>query len=145
MDINWKNYNFARNCRKTRFPEADFYVGICQVRTIAAAGRERRIRRYPRDGWTDSTGFSKGSVMTNSSLRTRFQLDSSNTNQVIISALINTTKEHNLIKIMDTSSSRRDRKYIPYWAWIHLMWFNEFKTKHPWMPKNKGLFKYDGT
>lgn len=60
--------------------------------------------------------FSKGSVMTNSSLRTRFQLDSSNTNQVMISALINTTKEHNLIKILDASSSRKDRKYIPYWA-----------------------------
>jgi predicted HTH transcriptional regulator len=60
--------------------------------------------------------FSSGSYATNSSLKQRFKLESTNSNSVLISRLIKQTQEKGLIKLMNNDSSKRNMAYVPYWA-----------------------------
>lgn len=53
-------------------------------------------------------------VMTNASLRERFNIDSKNSS--MISRLLNETCEIGLIKISPDSTSDKNRKYLPFWA-----------------------------
>lgn len=53
-------------------------------------------------------------VMTNASLRERFNIDSKNSS--MISRLLNETCALGLIKISPESTSDKNRKYLPYWA-----------------------------
>lgn len=53
-------------------------------------------------------------VMTNASLRERFNVESRNSS--MISRLLSETCEAGLIKISPDSTSDKNRKYLPYWA-----------------------------
>lgn len=56
--------------------------------------------------------------MTNSSLRERFKIDPKNSS--MISRLLNDTCAIGLIRISDDSTSDKNRKYVPFWAYILL-------------------------
>ena len=53
-------------------------------------------------------------VMTNASLRERFNIDTKNSS--MISRLLNETCEIGLIKVSPDSTSDKNRKYLPFWA-----------------------------
>lgn len=53
-------------------------------------------------------------VMTNTSLRERFNIDEKNSS--MISRLLNEACEKGLIKVSPDSTSTKNRKYLPYWA-----------------------------
>jgi ATP-dependent DNA helicase RecG len=52
--------------------------------------------------------------MTNRSLRERFGLDESK--GALVSRIINTALEVGVIKNVQTSESRRDANYVPFWV-----------------------------
>lgn len=56
-----------------------------------------------------------GKMMTNQSLRTRFDLTGKNAT-VTTSRLIKSARDKNLIKIADEASGPKNQGYIPYWA-----------------------------
>lgn len=56
-----------------------------------------------------------GKLMTNQSLRTRFDLTGKNAT-VTISRLIKSARERNLIKVADETSGPRNQGYLPYWT-----------------------------
>ena len=60
--------------------------------------------------------FTKGGYLTNSSLRERFGLETTNYSTVQMSTLIKAAKSRNLIKAVDENTSTRMLKYVPYWA-----------------------------
>ncbi|MCQ2070631.1 MAG: hypothetical protein MJZ68_05840 [archaeon] len=54
--------------------------------------------------------------MTNSSLRTRFGIDDSNSGSVISSRIIKDAKKKGFIKVFDETAAPKNISYIPYWA-----------------------------
>jgi predicted HTH transcriptional regulator len=59
--------------------------------------------------------YASNEQLTNASLRVRFNLDDSNSNQA--SRIIRETVKEGLIKLSDPESkSRKHPKYIPFWA-----------------------------
>ena len=56
--------------------------------------------------------------MTNSSLRERFNIAPNNSSMV--SRLLKDTCESGFIKISEDSTSDKNRKYLPFWAWFLL-------------------------
>lgn len=60
--------------------------------------------------------FTSNSYATNSSLKLRFKLESTNSNSVLISRLIKQTQDEGLIKPMNPDSPRRNMAYVPFWA-----------------------------
>ena len=56
-----------------------------------------------------------GKLMTNQSLRSRFDLTGKNAT-VSISRLIKSARDKNLIKVADEASGPKNQGYLPFWA-----------------------------
>ncbi len=54
--------------------------------------------------------------LTNTSLRTRFGLEHTDSNTVVVSRVIKATVDKGLIKLSNADASPRNRSYVPFWA-----------------------------
>jgi ATP-dependent DNA helicase RecG len=64
--------------------------------------------------WHSCLQYVQRNKMTNRSLRERFGLDESK--GALVSRIINTALEVGVIKNVQTSESRRDANYVPFWV-----------------------------